>query len=1240
MTSDMSAAAKPCVIVAFTSPGGTGRTAALVNVACVLAAAGKRVLILDQGVEAPRVHDYLWQFQADNMVRPGHMLDGDLATTLLDSASGRDGLTVCQYQLPMDSGDIDAIAFASNSPQPHRSHGQDAALRNRIRAAGYDYVLIDIGAGATPATIMRAYLCDTVVVCFHPQWSEVSRAAALAGAIAERGSFRLEILAVTLQFDDQDPDLARRTKARIRTAFADLATPILSTTVEIPYRQAGVVFDHAVEVLHDEPGAPVPAAYARIADAITTGEVDRMHPFPSRVRDNYRYSLGIGSLSAQPQIFLAYAAEDRLWADWIQSLLESSGANVSRLPAGDAWLAGPIRPVVLVVGSTRLARSHTGRRAIELTERSAHTSGLADRFDLLVVQVPGNPVGAPFADLPRISFVDCDETLARRRLLRHFVLFDRSETSRREHPAYFPGTAAPPHSRSNLPPRNKRFVGRVVMLEHMRDRFLNRGELVVCTLTGPAGTGKSQIALEYAHRFTTDYDLKWWIPAEDERSVRASLTALADELKLPSSPDRPRAALDALRAHTGYQRWLLIYDNVSILDTLAELLPAGDAGHVIVTTGEPYPDGTMVGALDAEDSVELLREFVPDLPADDAARVAVQMDQLPLALRLTAAWMSESAKVMHRAVSTRAMAAAWAATEFQTRTARLLADQPPGSPPSPLAAVLTIILRTLAEYDLGRVATRLAQMCSWLSPDGVALRLLRSTPIVHALADAADDGQALVLDPLELDQVLRCGQRYGLFEMNWERPAKLTMHRVVQALVRDAMALEESNARQREVLHALAAFAPTDPEPEDPQDIADFAELQRHIEVSGAVGSPDVSVRRWLVDQVNYLMCTPSPETWHVAADLTTRVLEGWQPTSRAESSLKMRLEFQLGALHRQRDEDVETLLKWVDDLLDRQQLLLGPTHPRTLKTWRSKGGNLQIRGQFAKACAAEQRTLHGFRERLGDHHPDTRRAANNLARSYFLAGDVSSALQLEQENYAIWMALFGPDHRNVWWSACNLGIYLRELGRYPEAIKIFDEAVERVGSPPDELRIRWNRAIAYRNAGDPSKALEENAENLRRFQDLYGPNDVRTANCKLSFAIDHHLTGDPAAAVHFTEESLSSYRQSDTRYPYTALHRLNLAVFRRGLGQTAQATATSVEARDELNGWLGADHPWTLAATINHAHAISLDGDPEEGRELLRSTYDDLLEFLPPRHPYTRCAAGNLVNDVADWGDLHVDLP
>ena len=49
---------------------------------------------------------------------------------------------------------------------------------------------------------------------------------------------------------------------------------------------------------------------------------------------------------------------------------------------------------------------------------------------------------------------------------------------------------------------------------------------------GLGGVGKTAIAIEYAWRYRTDYDIVWWIPADQLASVRSSLADLASELQL------------------------------------------------------------------------------------------------------------------------------------------------------------------------------------------------------------------------------------------------------------------------------------------------------------------------------------------------------------------------------------------------------------------------------------------------------------------------------------------------------------------------------------------------------------------------------------------------------------------------------------------------------------------------------------------------------------------------------------
>ena len=67
----------------------------------------------------------------------------------------------------------------------------------------------------------------------------------------------------------------------------------------------------------------------------------------------------------------------------------------------------------------------------------------------------------------------------------------------------------------NVPARNPHFTGRAGMLDELHDRLRSgEGTLVVQALYGLGGVGKTQLAIEYAHRYAADYDLVWWIDAE------------------------------------------------------------------------------------------------------------------------------------------------------------------------------------------------------------------------------------------------------------------------------------------------------------------------------------------------------------------------------------------------------------------------------------------------------------------------------------------------------------------------------------------------------------------------------------------------------------------------------------------------------------------------------------------------------------------------------------------------------
>src|SRR5260370_31429949 len=93
----------------------------------------------------------------------------------------------------------------------------------------------------------------------------------------------------------------------------------------------------------------------------------------------------------------------------------------------------------------------------------------------------------------------------------------------------------------NVPQRNKNFTGRVDILTRLGQGASSKVTAVLPedplpqALQGLGGVGKTAVAIEYAHRYRSKYELVWWIPADELALVRSSLAALAGRLGLESA---------------------------------------------------------------------------------------------------------------------------------------------------------------------------------------------------------------------------------------------------------------------------------------------------------------------------------------------------------------------------------------------------------------------------------------------------------------------------------------------------------------------------------------------------------------------------------------------------------------------------------------------------------------------------------------------------------------------------------
>ncbi len=196
---------------------------------------------------------------------------------------------------------------------------------------------------------------------------------------------------------------------------------------------------------------------------------------------------------------------------------------------------------------------------------------------------------------------------------------------------------------TNLPyPPNPDFVGREGAMGRIRG-LLQASESRPVALVGMTGIGKTQLALEYAHRSLADYPGGvFWLEAADNTSVLAGYAGLIRFFQIPPGIDNPA---EQVRDHLQklLDPALLIFNNLTGRTDFS-LLPTVGSCRIVATTREgylAYPrfHRVEVAALEEDAALQLLQtRRVAESPEEQAAARAIvaRTGGLPLALALVA----------------------------------------------------------------------------------------------------------------------------------------------------------------------------------------------------------------------------------------------------------------------------------------------------------------------------------------------------------------------------------------------------------------------------------------------------------------------------------------------------------------------------------------------------------------------------------------------------------------------------
>ena len=529
----------------------------------------------------------------------------------------------------------------------------------------YDYVLIDSRTGLSDvADICTIELPDVLTVCFTLSDQSIEGAANVARQISGRYRDRnIRVLPVPMRIEDGEKvklDIGR-VLARMRfegfpAGLSQEDSALYWASVEVPYKPF-YAFEEILATFGDNPGSPASllSSFERITDAVTGGKITTMHPIPEDLRLQYKEIFVRRQPSAPVQVYLSYAPEDRMWADWIEAVLTRAGFRVvPRSMMATAPMAGldlqaerelQGAPRAVTVLSSAYIHSPEAR---SVWKALSAVDATGTHRQLVPVRISDVRITEPFTDHAVVDLARMDASQATAKLL---WALDRpvqpfgGAAAQAEEPR-FPGKVP---SIWNVPPRNADFTGRAATLERLRDKLAGGGVTVVVAqaLYGLGGVGKTELALEYAHRFMADYDLVWWVPSERSEEISVALAELARRLDLKvgdNVAEAAEAALEELRRDTT-PHWLLIFDNADDPKQLEPYMPTG-SGHVIITSryqawahsAEPLE----VDVFTDDESVAHLLRHVPELDLADARKVADALGHLPLAVEQASAWLEQT----------------------------------------------------------------------------------------------------------------------------------------------------------------------------------------------------------------------------------------------------------------------------------------------------------------------------------------------------------------------------------------------------------------------------------------------------------------------------------------------------------------------------------------------------------------------------------------------------------------------
>ena len=564
------------------------------------------------------------------------------------------------------------------------------------------------------------------------------------------------------------------------------------------------------------------------------------------------------------------------------------------------------------------------------------------------------------------------------------------------------------------------FVGRVDALWQIHDALHGGNTAIVqgiSVVAGTGGLGKTQAAIEYAHRFGAGYPGGvYWVDTEGGLANLVTQVSEAAEIDIDPKAEEQKQLGQLWKELNKRAASLLILDNFPEKIHLRPYLPITGCIHTLVTTRRQDLSGfphVRLNVLSVDAGVALLNSGVRKLSRDEALVLVERLGGLPLALELTKSYLN------YRQNASVAQVLAEMAKSGEVKVLRGFAMQYRDELPSEHE---TDIAQTFqASWNAAPPAAQdVLRVMADLAPVGVPRKLIRQ---VLGLSEPAGLDDALEESLSELT-------RLSLIELDLH--GNPLMHRLVHAFVRYRNEQDHLSFFERTAAVILKLMQVTFNNP-DAATLRALDLLVTHAEVVlGENRLPDNDAIELLSQLVGH----------HTAM-----------------GRFNMARLFALAAL-------------------ERAEKSFEPGHPSIAIRQSNLATVLKNLGQLEKARDLLKRALASDEKSFKPGHPSIAASQSNLATVLFNLGQLEDARDLLKRALASDEKSFEPGHPRIATSQSNLALVLRNLGQLENAHSLLRKALAAAeksfepGHPSIAIR-QSNLATVLKNLGQLEKARD-----------------------------------------------------------------------------------------------------------------------------------------------------------------------